>query len=138
MDLPPCRCQSAHRLDQDEPTPALLDPIGVVQETITDQAPATLWTTTKNKLSSLHQDLPTVTIKETEAGGLPKRLSVGLLVPYTTFKVREYSRAVSSAISSLRKQELSFLSSYRFQPNDVYTDMLKLNPSPTGTIFFPI
>lgn len=95
-------------------------------------------TASKKKLPTLRQDQPTVAIKESETGGLGKRLSVGLLVPYTTFKVREYSRAVSSAISSLRKQELSFLSVYRFQPNDVYTDMLKVNPSPTGNVNFSI
>lgn len=61
-----------------------------------------------------------------------RRLSVGLLVPHTTFKVREYSRAVISAMASLRKQELTFLNSYKFQPSDIHTDMLKVNPSPTG------
>ena len=62
-----------------------------------------------------------------------KRLSVGLLLPHTTFKVREYGKAVQMAMMSLRKQELSFLSAYRFQLADIHTDMLKVNPSPTGT-----
>ena len=64
----------------------------------------------------------------------PARISVGLLVPHTTFRVREYSRAVSSTISSLRRQELTFLQVYRFQPSDIHTDMLKFNPSPTGKL----
>lgn len=68
-------------------------------------------------------------------GGGPsdaKRLSVGLLLPHTTFKVREYGKAVQMAVMGLRKHELSFLSAYRFQLADIHTDMLKVNPSPTG------
>ena len=61
-----------------------------------------------------------------------RHLSVGLLVPYTTFKVRDYSRAVSSAIASLRRQDLSFLNVYQLRAKDISTDMLKVNPSPTG------
>jgi hypothetical protein len=78
-----------------------------------------------------------VSSAKTFAGGSvaePARISVGLLVPHTTFRVREYSRAVSSTISSLRRQELTFLQVYRFQPSDVHTDMLKFNPSPTGKL----
>jgi len=62
-----------------------------------------------------------------------QRLSVGLLVPYTTFKVRDYSRAVSAAIASLRRQDLSFLNAYQLRAKDISTDMLKVNPSPTGS-----
>ena len=65
-----------------------------------------------------------------------RHLSVGLLVPHTTFRVREYSRAVISAMTSLRKQELTFLNAYKFQSSDIYMDMLKVNPSPTGIIIF--
>lgn len=65
-----------------------------------------------------------------------KRLSLGLLLPHTTFKVREYSKAVQTAMISLRKQDLSFLHTYRFQVSDIHTDMLKVNPSPTGRFFF--
>lgn len=61
-----------------------------------------------------------------------KRISLGLLLPHTTFKVREYSKAVQTAMVSLRKQDLSFLNTYRFQVSDIHTDMLKVNPSPTG------
>lgn len=63
-----------------------------------------------------------------------KRLSLGLLLPHTTFKVREYSKAVQTAMISLRKQDLSFLNAYRFQVSDIHTDMLKVNPSPTGRL----
>ena len=72
------------------------------------------------------------------AAGQPQRLSVGLLVPHTTFKVRMYSSAVSSALNSLVKQDLSFLHSYEFRPADVHIDMIKINPSPTGKFFFNI
>lgn len=61
-----------------------------------------------------------------------KRVSLGLLLPHTTFRVREYSKAVQAAMNSLRKQDLSFINSYRFQVSDIHTDMLKVNPSPTG------
>ena len=61
-----------------------------------------------------------------------KRVSLGLLLPHTTFRVREYSKAVQTAMNSLRKQDLSFINSYRFQVSDIHTDMLKVNPSPTG------
>lgn len=61
-----------------------------------------------------------------------KKISLGLLLPHTTFRVREYSKAVQSAMVSLRKQDLSFLNTYRFQVSDIHTDMLKVNPSPTG------
>ena len=61
-----------------------------------------------------------------------KRISIGLLLPHTTFKVREYSKAVQTAMTSLKKQDLSFLNTYRFQVSDIHTDMLKVNPSPTG------
>ena len=50
--------------------------------------------------------------------------------------MREYGKAVQMAMMSLRKQELSFLSAYRFQLADIHTDMLKVNPSPTGTKCF--
>ena len=63
-----------------------------------------------------------------------KRISLGLLLPHTTFKVREYSKAVQTAMTSLKKQDLSFLNTYRFQVSDIHTDMLKVNPSPTGRL----
>lgn len=67
-----------------------------------------------------------------------KRISLGLLLPHTTFKVREYSKAVQTAMVSLRKQDLSFLNTYRFQVSDIHTDMLKVNPSPTGRFLLHI
>ena len=67
-----------------------------------------------------------------QSNEVSQRLSVGLLVPYTTFKVRDYSRAVSAAIASLRRQDLSFLDVYQLRAKDISTDMLKVNPSPTG------
>ncbi|XP_057371297.1 LOW QUALITY PROTEIN: glutamate receptor ionotropic, NMDA 2B-like [Daphnia carinata] len=65
---------------------------------------------------------------------LMKRVSLGLLLPHTTFRVREYSKAVQTAMNSLRKQDLSFINTYRFQVSDIHTDMLKVNPSPTAIL----
>lgn len=62
-----------------------------------------------------------------------KRISVGLLVPYTRFKFREYQRAIISAMNIFKGQDFTLLHSYRFNQNDVHVDMLKVNPSPTGT-----
>jgi hypothetical protein len=49
-----------------------------------------------------------------------------------SWTVREYSKAVQAAMNSLGKQDLSFINSYRFQVSDIHTDMLNVNPSPTG------
>ena len=75
---------------------------------------------------------PSVAVPSASESVLVKRVSLGLLLPHTTFKVREYSKAVQTAMNSLRKQDLSFINSYRFQVSDIHTDMLKVNPSPTG------
>ena len=44
------------------------------------------------------------------------------------------ARSVQTAMTSLKKQDLSFLNTYRFQVSDIHTDMLKVNPSPTGRL----
>ena len=52
----------------------------------------------------------------------------------TLFLQREYSKAVQTAMTSLKKQDLSFLNTYRFQFSDIHKDMLKFNPSPKGRL----
>ena len=37
-------------------------------------------------------------------------------------------------MTSLKKQDLSFLNTYRFQFSDIHKDMLKFNPSPKGRL----
>lgn len=70
---------------------------------------------------------------------LPK-LSVGLIVPHTSFGVREYTRAINKAVLNLHKgygrtkgqSRFSFLDKYEFTPSQVNSIMMKLTPSPTG------
>lgn len=73
---------------------------------------------------------------------LPK-LSVGLIVPHTSFGVREYTKAINKAVLNLHKghgrtkgqSRFSFLDKYEFTPSQVYSTMMKLTPSPTGKYF---
>ncbi|KAK9310336.1 hypothetical protein QLX08_000335 [Tetragonisca angustula] len=73
-------------------------------------------------------------------GSLPK-MSIGLVVPYTNFGVREYTKAVNRTVGSLRKtytrtkghSKYSFLDKYDFTQNSVRLSMMTLTPSPTGT-----
>lgn len=64
-----------------------------------------------------------------------QELHVGLLVPHTSFGVREYIRAVNSAILSLQKgrgPRLKFLDAFEITPKMVHLEMMTLTPSPTG------
>jgi len=73
---------------------------------------------------------------------LPK-LSIGLIVPHTSFGVREYTRAINRAVVNLHKghsktkgqSRFSFLDKYQFTPSQVNSTMMKLTPSPTGKYF---
>lgn len=72
---------------------------------------------------------------------LPK-LTVGLIVPHTSFSVREYTKAINRAVSNLHKghaktkdSRYKFLSVYDFSPQQVRHTMMKLTPSPTGKYF---
>nr|CAD7194266.1 unnamed protein product [Timema douglasi] len=65
------------------------------------------------------------------------QISVGLLVPYTNFGVREYIRAINNAVGSLYKSrgpKLDSLKKYHFNQNNVYSDMMQLTPSPTAIL----
>nr|CAD7259665.1 unnamed protein product [Timema shepardi] len=67
------------------------------------------------------------------------QISVGLLVPYTNFGVREYIRAINNAVGSLYKSrgpKLDSLKKYHFNQNNVYSDMMQLTPSPTVSITY--
>lgn len=73
---------------------------------------------------------------------LPK-LSVGLIVPHTSFGVREYTRAINKAVLNLHRghgrtkgpTRFSFLDKYEFTSSQVNSTMMKLTPSPTGKYF---
>ncbi|EGI68455.1 Glutamate [NMDA] receptor subunit epsilon-2 [Acromyrmex echinatior] len=72
---------------------------------------------------------------------LPK-LSIGLIVPHTSFGVREYTRAINKAVLNLYKghgrtkgqSRFSFLDKYEFTPSQVNSTMMKLTPSPTAIL----
>lgn len=62
-------------------------------------------------------------------------LNIGLIVPKTNFGVREYIRAVNTAVGSLhrgRGTKLNFLKQYGLTPKNVNFVMFSLTPSPTG------
>jgi len=68
-------------------------------------------------------------------------LTVGLLVPHTNFGLREYTRAVNTAIAGLNKaratsKKMDFLKRYHFNSTNVHTKHLPLTPSPKGMVFF--
>lgn len=73
-------------------------------------------------------------------GSLPM-LKIGLIVPHTSFGVREYTRAITRAVSNLHRgharakvqTRFTFLDKYRFTQEDVKVSKMKLTPSPTGT-----
>lgn len=71
---------------------------------------------------------------------MPK-LTVGLIVPHTSFGAREYNRSISKAVTSLFKnrsgqtRRYDFLKKYGFSPHEVRTVMMRLTPSPTGINF---
>lgn len=69
-----------------------------------------------------------------------QNLTVSMIVPYTNFGAREYSRAINKVVQNLYKghsrtksqSKFSFLDKYRLQ---VSHRMMKLTPSPTGKYF---
>lgn len=70
-------------------------------------------------------------------GMTPKNrtLTVGIILPYTSFGVREYKRVMNLAVTNLhrgRGQRFEFLKKYQFGAEQVKSTMMKLTPSPTG------
>lgn len=63
-------------------------------------------------------------------------MNVGLLLPYTNFGVREYTKAINNAVAGLHKSQKQrrpeWLKKYTFSTANVHSDMMKLTPSPTG------
>lgn len=68
-----------------------------------------------------------------------EQLNIGLIVPYTSFGAREYTRAINSVVSSLQRSRgprLDWLRKYSFTPQNVHNVPMKLTPSPTGLYTF--
>jgi hypothetical protein len=62
-------------------------------------------------------------------------ITVGLILPHTSFGVREYYRSVKEAVEKLTKSrgpKLNFLKKYEFSHKQVHGVMMTLTPSPTG------
>lgn len=67
---------------------------------------------------------------------LPK-LNIGLIVPYTNFGAREYTKAINKAVANLHKasrglRKYTFLEHYQFTQHQIRNVMMELTPSPTG------
>jgi hypothetical protein len=62
------------------------------------------------------------------------KLNVGLLVPYSTFYLRDYVRAVSNAISLLQRKDpgRGFYQRYNLTSEEVKMFMISVSPSPRG------
>lgn len=70
---------------------------------------------------------------------VPKKLHVGLAVPYKSFAVRDYNRAVTTGISAMTRPSSRGgfrLSSFRTYELQVHMTMKQLTPSPTGNLSF--
>lgn len=70
-----------------------------------------------------------------------KEMNVGLILPYSNFGVRIYTRAINSALSGLHRARgfrMDWLKMYNFTPSNVHSVLMTLTPSPTGYyyIFF--
>ncbi|XP_069686209.1 glutamate receptor ionotropic, NMDA 2A-like [Periplaneta americana] len=64
-------------------------------------------------------------------------LTIGLILPHTSFGVRDYIRAIKGAVEKLGKSrgpKLNFLKKYGFSPNEVHSVMMTLTPSPTAIL----
>ena len=69
-------------------------------------------------------------------------LNVGLIVPFMTFRKRDYIKSITKAIASInkvpskhsREDSYTFLKKFDFKFKNVHMEMMKVNPSPTGNI----
>lgn len=63
-------------------------------------------------------------------------LTIGLILPHTSFGVRDYLRAINNAVASLSRSRgrklVVYTQKYRFTQKQVHSTMMKLTPSPTG------
>jgi hypothetical protein len=62
-------------------------------------------------------------------------LNLGLILPHSIYKEREYNKAVATALSDLqrsKRKEFKFLDEFEFSQSQIHRIMMKVNPSPTG------
>ncbi|GLV39529.1 NMDA receptor 2 [Carabus blaptoides fortunei] len=62
------------------------------------------------------------------------QLNIGLIVPHTNFGVREYTRAIHTAVTGLHKSrgpKFNFLKNFTFTPHNVHSVLMELTPTPT-------
>ena len=64
------------------------------------------------------------------------QIGAGLIVPHSTFRVRDYLKAKQTAMRDLIKEGRPFLSTFRLSAEDVHLTMLPLHPSPTREAHF--
>ena len=74
------------------------------------------------------------------AGGLAYssklELNVGVVLPYSSWRRREYMNHIRTAVNSIRKTKasFSFMDKYQLTTTGVHMDMLKLSASPTSKL----
>ncbi|XP_046659792.1 glutamate receptor ionotropic, NMDA 2B isoform X4 [Homalodisca vitripennis] len=64
-------------------------------------------------------------------------LTIGLILPKSTFNVRQYNRAINDAVNGLQKskeKKFNFLKKHNFTPHQVASQMFSLTPSPTAIL----
>lgn len=63
------------------------------------------------------------------------QLNIGLILPHTNFNVREYTRAINSAVQGLgkgRNLRVEWVKNNTFTTKNVHNILMTLTPSPTG------
>lgn len=83
-------------------------------------------TTTTTTASSVLDNVPTTSVPSFTG---VQQLHVGMVVPYKSFGVREYTKAFMTAKHNLARK---FVELFRKSEIHVHTDMKELTPSPTG------
>ena len=63
-----------------------------------------------------------------------RRLSVGLVLPHTVIRRRDYIRAMNKALQNTHQQKYSFLKVYHYNMENLHMEMFKENQGPTGKL----
>ena len=59
-------------------------------------------------------------------------LNVGLIVPFSNFLKKQYEKSVGAAVSGIKKKSYSWSYIYNLDEYTIHTEMMSINPSPTG------
>ena len=59
-------------------------------------------------------------------------LNVGLIVPFSNFLKKQYEKSVGAAVSGIKKKKFSWSYIYNMDEYTIHTEMMSINPSPTG------